>query len=155
MATLSNITLSTASGPTSTSKNVTVKGAMTFDSADVGKIFRLEILIFGEDPAGDKLPAEDPVGDDLLYTFSWGSLFIKKPYKEIKVSAPGIVPITETRTIGDETLDEDKGKVQIGDADINTPVLVVRKDEVHARVSLSGAPVSARSPTLTLSPFGL
>jgi hypothetical protein len=155
MAALSNITLSTASGPTSTSKNVTVQGAITFDSADVGKTFRLEILIFGEDPSGDRLPAGDPIGDDLLYTFSWGPLFIKKPYREIKVSAPGTVPIAETRAIADETLDEDKGKVEIGDADINTPVLVVRKDEVYARVSLSGAPISARSPTLTLSPFGV
>lgn len=148
MASVSNIVMSLSAGPTASTANVTVTGTMTFDSSEVGKSFRLEIGIFGEDKAGDKLPAGDPVGDDLLYTFLWGMLLNKKAYKQFTVAAAGPQIFTETRAISNEKLDEDPGNVKIADADINTPVYFPRQDEVYARVTLSGAPVSARSSTV-------
>lgn len=149
MATVNNVTLTLASGSTSSTKNITVSGNFSFDAAEVGKSFRQEIKILGEDKSGDNLPSGDAVGDDELYTFTWGSLFIKLPYKQFVVNAAGTLPFSETRSINAEALDEDSGKVIVGYADINTPIYMPRADEVYARVTLSGAPVSARSPTVT------
>lgn len=145
MATISNITLSTAAGTNADTSKVTVNGTMTFDSTEVGKSYRLEIKIFGEDKAGDNLPSGDAVGDDELYTFRW-NLFT--PYRTVQVTEAGAKTFTETRTISSAALDEDAGKVKVGDADINTPVFMPRADEFYARVVLSGAPVSAKSPVL-------
>lgn len=69
-----NIVMSLSAGSTASTANVTVTGTMTFEASEVGKSFRMEIGIFGEDKSGDKLPAGDPVGDDLLYSFQWGFL---------------------------------------------------------------------------------
>lgn len=145
MASLSNISLSTGAGNNADTSTVTVTGTMNFDASEVGKSYRLEIKIFGEDKAGDNLPAGDAVGDDELYTFRWNVLF---PYRTIQVTAAGAKTFSETRTISSATLDEDSGKVKIGDADINTPVFSPRGDEFYARAVLSGAPVTAKSPTL-------
>ncbi|NKE70316.1 hypothetical protein [Candidatus Manganitrophus noduliformans] len=148
MASVSNIVMSLSAGSTASTANVTVTGTMTFEASEVGKSFRMEIGIFGEDKSGDKLPAGDPVGDDLLYPFQWGFLLPKKPYKQFTVMAAGPQTFTETRSISNEKLDEDPGKVKIAEADINTPVYFPRQDEVYAKVSLSGSPVSARSSTV-------
>ena len=150
MASLSNISLSLSSGSTANTRNVTVSGTQKFDANDVGKSYRLEIKIFGEDKSGDNLPSGDSVGDDDLYTFLWGSnIFNKKPYKQFTVTVAGTQTFTETRTISIDNLDEDSGTVKGPSPDINTPGLPLpRKDEVYAKVSLSGSPVDARSATV-------
>lgn len=145
MASVSNISLSTAAGNNADTSKVTVTGTMNFDSTEVGKSYRLEIKIFGEDKAGDNLPAGDAVGDDELYTFRWNVLI---PYRTVQVAAAGANTFSEMRTISSSALDEDSGKVKIGEADINTPIFSPRGDEFYARVVLSGAPVTAKSPTL-------
>lgn len=146
MASVSNIVLSIANGSAASTRDVTVTGTMNFDASEVGKSYRLEIKVFGEDKAGDKLPATDSVGDDALYTFSWG--FPNKGFKPLTVAAAGAQTFTETRAISNVKLDEDSGKVKIADADIVTPVFFPRQDEVYAKVSLSGTPTSARSATV-------
>jgi hypothetical protein len=148
MASLSNIALSLSNGSVANTRNVTITGTIQFDGSEVGKSYRLEIKIFGQDKVGDQLPSTDSLGDDELYTFSWGSLFIKKPYKQFTVAVAGSQSFTETRAISDDTLDEDSGLQKIGEADIHTPIYSPRQDEVYARVSLSGAPISARSATV-------
>lgn len=148
MATVNNVTLTISNGSSSSTKNVTVSGNFVFDAGEIGKSFRQEIKIFGEDKSGDNLASTDAVGDDELYTFTWGSLFIKLPYKQFVVNAAGSMAFTETRAINAEKLDEDGGKVIVGYADINTPIYMPRADEVYARVTLSGAPVTARSATV-------
>lgn len=131
-------------------RSVTVSGTMTFDAGDVGKTYRLEIKLYGEDLSGDKLPAGDSVGDDVVYTFKWGpSPLLPVTYKTVVVAAAGNVAFNETRNVATTALDEDPGKVLIGMADINTPIFMPRSDEVYARVTLSGAPVTARSTTAT------
>jgi len=147
MATLSNITLLFSSG-TGGKTNVTVSGTRTFDASEVGKIYLMEIKIFGEDKTGDKLPSGDSLVDDDIYTFKWGSLFLQKKYQQFTVAVDGSQPFTETRSISDDILDEDKGMVKIGEADINTPIFAPRADEVYAKVSLSGKTVSALSATI-------
>lgn len=151
MASLSNIALTLSAGSETNSRNVTVSGTMNFDASDIGKSYRLDITIFGEDKTGDNLPSGDVLGDDKLYTFTWGIFLNKKSYKQFVVAAAGPLNFTETRAVSDDVLDEDSGKVQIGSADINTPIFMPRKDEVYARVNLSGAPVSARSATVIAS----
>ena len=148
MASVSNISLSISTQSAADARNVTVTGSMTFDAGEVGKSYRLEIKIFGEDKAGDNLPSGDSAGDDDLYTFAWGSLFNKVPYKQFTVASAGVQTFTETRAISNEKLDEDSGKVKVGEGDINTPVFMPRQDEVFARVSLYGTPASARSATV-------
>jgi|SRR6266540_1745046 hypothetical protein len=150
MATVSNISLSIAKGSSANTSNVTVSGTMNFDASEVGKSYRLEVKIFGEDKAGDNLPSTDLIGDDQLYTFLWGGLFLKLPFKQFVVSTAGDQSFTETRVLTSDKLDEDSGQAIIGWADIHTPILSPRKDEIYARVMLSGAPVSARSATISL-----
>jgi hypothetical protein len=154
MASVSNVTLSLAAGSSSSTTNVTVAGTLTFDASEVGKSYRMEILVMGEDLSGDNLPSTDSGSDDSLYTFKWGSLFLMKPYKQVTVAAAGAQSFTETRAITSTTLDEDSGKVYIGDADINTPLYMPRKDEVYAKVTVSSVPVSARSTTV-IAGFGV
>lgn len=148
MASVSNISMSLANGSSTSTRNVTVTGTITFDASEVGKSYRLEIQLFGEDKVGDTLPAGDPVGDDSLYTFTWGTLLNKKPYKQFTVAAAGPQTFTETRAVSNDKLDEDPGQVKIGEADINTPLYMPRQDEVYAKVILSGTPISARSSTV-------
>jgi len=148
MPTLSTPTL-TLGNTVSNKRDVTVAGNITFDAGDVGKTYRLEIKVFGEDLSGDKLPASDAVGDDLLYTYNWTApfLFLPKPYKTITVTAAGSVSYSEKRAISNVTLDEDSGTVShiVGGVLIQMP----RSDEVYANVTLSGAPVSARTATVS------
>ena len=146
MASLTNVSLSITSGATSSASNVNVTGTLGFDASEVGKTYRLEIKLFGEDKADDNRPSSDAVGDDELYTFRWG---IFNPYKTIVVTAAGTQTFSETRSISAEKLDEDSGTVKVGQADINTPIFMPRADELYARAVLSGAPVSARSQTIT------
>ena len=148
MASVSNVTLSLGNGPSSDTTNVTVGGTLTFDASEVGKSYRMEIVVMGEDLSGDNLPSTDTGADDSLYTFKWGSLFLTKPYKQITVAAAGSQPFTETRAITSTSLDEDSGKVYVTDADINTPVYMPRKDEVYARVTVTSVPATARSATV-------
>lgn len=128
-------------------RSVTVSATMTFDAGDVGKTYRLEIKLYGEDLSGDKLPAGDSVGSDVIYTYSWATPFVVS-YKSVTVAAAGSVAFIETRNVAVTLLDEDTGTEVIGWADINTPILMPRKDEVYARVTLSGAPVTKRSDTV-------
>ncbi|HEY9748638.1 MAG TPA: hypothetical protein V6C63_08165 [Allocoleopsis sp.] len=150
MASISQVSLSISQGSAANTKNVTVSGTMSFDAGEVGKSYRLEIKLLGEDKSGDNLPFDDSAGEDELYTFLWGTLFIKTPYKQFTVAAAGPQPFKETRVLSDETLDEDKGKVKVGEADINSPIFLPRKDEVYAKVSLSSTPVTKRSTTVPL-----
>ena len=147
MATISTPTLALGS-TVADKRNVTVGGSMTFDAADVGKSYRLEIKIYGEDVSGDNLPATDSLSDDLVYTYSWTSGFFVTAYKSVTVAAAGTVNFSETRAISVDALDEDTGKVLVGMADINTPIFLPRSDEVYARVTLSGSPTTKRSSTV-------
>jgi hypothetical protein len=148
MASLSTPTVTL--GPINGSKrDVTVAGTMNFDASDVGRTFRLEIDLYGEDLAGDKLPSTDSGADDLISSFMWvgGGLFLR-PYKTVTVAAAGALSYSEKRAIDTAKLDEDSGKEIIGMADINTPVFMPRADEVYAQVTLGTAPVSKRSATV-------
>jgi hypothetical protein len=148
MATISTptVTLGSISGG---KRDVTVAGTMSFDASDVGRTYRLEIKLYGEDLAGDSLPSGDSTADDLLSTFMWaGGGILLRPYKAITVTAAGTVAYSEKRAIDTAKLDEDAGKVQVGMADINTPIYMPRADEVYAQVTLGMASVSKRSATV-------
>jgi hypothetical protein len=122
---------------------------MNFDASDVGRTYRLEIKLYGEDLSGDNLPASDGGADDLISTFMWvsGGLLLRS-YKAVTVLAAGSVNYVEKRAIETTKLDEDAGKEIVGWADINTPIYMPRSDEVYAQVTLSAAPVSKRSTTV-------
>ena len=130
-------------------RDVTVAGTMTFDASDVGRTYRLQIELFGEDLAGDHLPSGDSGADDLISTFTWlaGGLLLR-PYKAVSVLAAGSVNYSEKRAIDTAKLDEDAGTEIVGWADINTPIIMPRSDEVYAQVTLGVAPVSKRSATM-------
>jgi hypothetical protein len=148
MATLSTptVTLGATNGD---KRDVTVAGTMNFDASDVGRTYRLEIKLYGEDLSGDNLPASDGGADDLISTFMWvsGGLLLRS-YKAVTVLAAGSVNYVEKRAIETTKLDEDAGKEIVGWADINTPIYMPRSDEVYAQVTLSAAPVSKRSTTV-------
>ncbi len=145
MATVSNIALSIPTPSSASTRNVTVSGTMTFDATEVGKSYRLAIELFGEDKAGDKLPSTDAIGDNLVYTFKWGTV-VQAPYKTVPVTAAGSQAFSETRAVSNVKLDEDSGTIPKEIA-LGTWIQFPRQDEVYAKVSLSGAPVSARSAT--------
>jgi len=154
MASLStpSVTLGATSGA---KRDVTVAGTMTFDASDVGRTYRLEIDLYGEDLAGDALPAGDSGADDLISSFVWisGGIIVRS-YKAITVLAAGAVNYSEKRAIDTAKLDEDAGQELVGWADINTPIYMPRKDEVYASVTLGAAPVTKRSVTVQ-SGFGV
>ncbi|KQV48165.1 hypothetical protein ASC95_19615 [Pelomonas sp. Root1217] len=147
MATLSTptITLGAVNG---SKRDVTVAGTMTFDASDVGRTYRLQIELFGEDLAGDHLPSGDGGADDLISTFTWlaGGLLLR-PYKAVSVLTAGSVNYSEKRAIDTAKLDEDAGTEIVGWADIHTPIIMPRSDEVYAQVTLGMSPVSKRSVT--------
>ncbi|HEY9109577.1 MAG TPA: hypothetical protein VIN58_23105 [Roseateles sp.] len=147
MATLTTPTL-TLGAVNGTKRDVTVAGTMNFDASDVGRTYRLEIQLYGEDLPGDHLPAGDSGADDLISTYTWlaGGLLLR-PYKAVTVLAAGNVNYSEKRAIDTAKLDEDSGTEIVGWADINTPIIMPRSDEVYARVTLSASPVSKRSAT--------
>jgi hypothetical protein len=58
MPTLSTPTL-TLGATTNNKRDVTVAGNITFTASDVGKTYRLEIKIFGEDKGDDSLPSDE------------------------------------------------------------------------------------------------
>jgi hypothetical protein len=148
MATVSNVAISLSNGSSSSNRTVTVTGTMNFDASEVGKLFRMSINVMGEDKAGDNLPAGDSASDDDVYTFTWGSLLNQKSYKQFTVNVPGSQTFTESRTVLNDKLDEDKGKVIVGQADINTPIYMPRQDEIYALVTLSTIPATAKSATI-------
>ena len=90
MPTLSTPTL-TLGDTVSNKRDVTVAGTITFDAGDVGKTYRLEIKLFGDDSASDNRPAADSAADDLIYTYQWTPpfLFLPRPFKAITVTAAG------------------------------------------------------------------
>ncbi len=147
MATLSTPTVTL--GATSNDKrDVTVAGTMTFDASDVGRTYRLEIQLMGEDLAADNLPSGDTGADDLISSFIWVSGGVPRPYRTITVQAAGNINFSEKRAIETSRLDEDAGLQKVGMADIHTPVFMPRADEVYAQVTLGTAPVSKRSATV-------
>ena len=148
MPTLSTPTL-TLGATTNNKRDVTVAGTITFAASDVGKTYRLGIKIFGEDKADDSLPSDDAVGDDLLYTYLFPGSGIFLSFKNLTVAAAGTVNYSEKRAIDTGKLDEDAGLVQVGQADIHTPVFMPRKDEVYASVTVSTASVTKKSATVS------
>ncbi|WP_140636497.1 hypothetical protein [Methylibium rhizosphaerae] len=151
MPTLSTPTL-TLGNTVNNKRNVTVAGSVSFDAGDVGKTYRLEIKLFGDDFSGDKLPSGDSVFDDELYTYSFAGVSpLPRPYKVLAVAAAGTVNYSEVRTIDVGLLDEDGGVIM---TNTDPPLPIPRKDEVYARVTVSGAPVSVNSPTIDAS-FGI
>ena len=147
MPTLSTPTL-TLGTTTQDKRDVTVAGSITFDAGDVGKTFRLEIKLFGEDQGSDQLATGDALGDDLLYVYTFPSLLLPRPFKNVTVTAAGTVNYAEKRAVATALLDEDAGKVQIGEADIHSPVFMPRSDEVYASVTLSTTSLTRRSATV-------
>ena len=95
MATLSTPTV-TLGSTTGDKRDVTVAGTMNFDASDVGRTYRLEIKLYGEDLSGDKLPSGDSGADDLISTFMWvsGGLLLRS-YKAVTVLAAGAVIYSE------------------------------------------------------------
>jgi len=147
MATLTTPTL-TLGAVNGTKRDVTVAGTMNFDASDVGRTYRLQIELYGEDLSGDNLPSGDSGADDLISTYTWlaGGLLLR-PYKAVTVLAAGSVSYSEKRAIDTSKLDEDPGTQIVGWADINTPIIMPRSDEVYAQVTLGAAPTSKRSAT--------
>jgi hypothetical protein len=144
MASISNVTLTLAS--VSDQRQATVSGTMNFDNGDVGRTYRLSIGLWGEDLAGDNLPAADSPADDLLYTFR----FVLRSYRSITVSAPGSVGFSETRSIPAAVLNEDSGMMQFDPPLVDLPL----SDEVYARATLALPPTTARSATVSAG-FGV
>lgn len=153
MATIQNPQISLGSGA-GDKRPVTVSGTMKFDAADVGRTFRLEIAVYGDDSTSDNRPVEDGPGDDVIYTFQWPGPLLPRAYKLLTVQAAGNVSLTETRQVSNAALDEDTGKVHVGDADINTPLFMPRSDEIYAKLTLTPTSVSATTPTIS-SGFGV
>lgn len=147
MPTLSTPTL-TLGATDNNKRDVTVAGSITFDAGDVGKTYRLEIKLFGEDKSDDTLPSGDAVGDDQIYTYSFPGPLLPRPYKSFTVAAAGTVNYSEKRAVAVGSLDEDPGQQIVGWADINTPIFMPRKDEVYASVTISGAPATKKSATV-------
>ena len=145
MASVSNVSLSIGSGSSPTARSVKVTGTLNFDPSDVGKGFRLQIKLFGEDRPDDDLDAGDAPGDDELYTFRWPPPFPLLNFTIVNAMSAGSQGFTEARSILSEALDEDPG--DIGDQDMPRPILKPRVDEIYARVVLTRE-VSARSPTV-------
>jgi hypothetical protein len=157
MASVSGVTMSIVNGSSSTARNVTVKGTLTFDASDVGRTYHLSIGLFGEDKSDDKLPAGDPVGDDQIYGFLWSGFPLPKSYKAYPVAAPGTVVFAETRSVANTKLDEDPGTWQPAfdpDHGQTPPPPMPRRDEVYARATLAVPTVSARSSTV-IAGFGV
>ncbi|HEX3140257.1 MAG TPA: hypothetical protein VHQ87_09390 [Rhizobacter sp.] len=148
MPTLTTPTL-TLGNTANNKRDVTVAGSISFDAGDVGKTYRLEIKVYGEDKSGDVLGPGDALGSDLLYTYAFPGPLIVMPYKNFKVTAAGSVPYSEKRAIDTSKLDEDPGTEVVGWADINTPIVLPRKDEVYASVTVSAFPVTKKSATVT------
>lgn len=148
MASLSTPTV-TLGATNGSKRDVTVAGTMSFDASDVGRTYRLEISLYGEDLAGDVLPSGDSGADDLISTFMWvsGGLLLRS-YKAVTVLAAGSVNYSEKRAIETSKLDEDAGQELVGWADIHTPIYMPRADEVYAQVTLGTAPVTKRSATV-------
>jgi hypothetical protein len=148
MPTLSTPTL-TLGDTVSNKRDVTVAGTITFDAGDVGKTYRLEIKLFGDDSASDNRPAADSAADDLIYTYQWTPpfLFLPRPFKAITVTAAGNVSYSEKRAVASAALDEDSGVVSnmVGGVLIQMP----RSDEVYAAVTIAGAPVTVNTATVT------
>lgn len=71
-----------------------------------------------------------------------------RPYKAVTVLAAGTLNYAEKRAIDTAKLDEDSGAEIVGWADIDTPIVLPRPDEVCARVTLGMAPVTKRSATV-------
>lgn len=130
------------------SRNVTVTGTLTFDASDVGRTYKLEIGVYGDDSATDKRPSDDSAADDLIYTFKWAAIPFPRSYKNITVLAAGNVAINETRSITNEALDEDKGVVIIAEPAPQSPVPFPRSDEIYAKVTLSTASISKNTAPL-------
>lgn len=129
-------------------RSVTVAGVMNFDARDVGKTFKLEIKLFGEDKPGDALSPTDPVGDDLLYTFLWRSPLMPVPFRYFTPGAARNVPFEETRLVDCTKLDEDAGFVPALPAPPPFRPLP-RKDEVYAAITLSHAfSTTVKTPTV-------
>lgn len=147
MATLSTPTV-TLGATANDKRDVTVAGTMTFDASDVGRTYRLEIQLMGEDLAGDNLPDGDSAADDHLSTFLWLSGGVPRAFRTVHVVAAGSVSYSEKRAIETARLDEDAGLKKVGMADIHTPVYMPRADEVYAQVTLGTAPVTQRSATV-------
>lgn len=150
MANVSNVSLVISDSLTeSDQKVVTVSGTMSFEASEVGRIYRLEIKLFGEDKTDDKLSFNDSMGDDELSTFFFPlNRFFLVPFKRFTVTTIGSQSFTETRTISNNTLDEDPGSAIVAWADINTPIYMPLADEVYAKVVLS---VVVPAPSYALS----
>ena len=147
MSTMKDVSLLIENGTSPDKKQVTVKGTLQFGADDIGKTHRLEITLVGEDKLGDQLPPGDAVGNDDLYTFTWGSTASAKPYRQIVATSTSPQTFTETRSITAKVVDEDPGMVVVGPPwfEIHLP----RLDEVFARVTLSAVSATARSATVT------
>lgn len=152
MATIQNPQISLGNGA-GDKRPVTVSGTMKFDASDVGRTFRLEIAVYGDDSASDKRPADDGPGDDVIYTFQWLGPVLLRPYKLITVQAEGNMPFSETRQVTNAALDEDTGLAQVGVIAVDTPLLMPRNDEIYAKVTLTPTPaptpVSVTTPTIS------
>ena len=88
------------------SKKVTVDFKLAFSTAEVGKTFRYDINLRGEDkPGDDQEPGPTMIGGQLISDFTFG---IGLPSKLITATAPE-QSFSETRSISTQKLNEDPG----------------------------------------------
>ncbi len=143
MATISDVGISVAGGQDRDTSDVTVSGTMNFVSGEVGKTYRLEITLRGDDWPDDNRPLGDDANDDDVYTYKFAPRGAE--FTLVTVTAPGAQTFSETRTLQSATLDEDSGKHDLRKPDKWTPNPYPRADEVYARVTLFGVGMTARS----------
>ena len=115
-------------------KKVIVDFKLTFTTAEVGKTFRYDINLLGEDKLGDEGPIV--IGGQLISDFSFGVFGI--PSKLITATATE-QSFTEIRNISTQKLNEDPGFDSINVSPPELPPQIIKvphKDEIYAEVSL-------------------
>lgn len=112
------------------SKKVTVDFKLAFSTAEVGKNFRYDIDLRGEDkPDDDREPGLTIIGGQLISDFTFG---LGLPSKLITAMATE-QSFSETRNISTQKLNEDPG---FGPITTSGPGLMY-KDEIFAEVTLN------------------
>jgi hypothetical protein len=135
MATVSNATL-TITPASDTKVNVRVQGSVNFSASDINAAHRLSIDLYPVQASGDKPTDADLIGAGPLYSFLWGVLLQKKPYKTLTPQSAGAQAFDETREVDSAKLDEDPGKVNLAPSGF-PPQYVPKQDEIKAVVSIA------------------
>ena len=119
------------------SKKVIVDFKLAFSTAEVGKTFRYDINLRGEDKSGDDPePGPTIIGGQLISDFTFG---LGLPSKLITATALE-QSFSETRNISTQKLNEDPGFDSINVSPPELPpqlIKVPHQDEIFAEVTLN------------------